>query len=361
MGKLKEFLENIGATRSDSPLKAISAHERDYFYHSHTTMLLEIGKAMKSTFTEPEKTLHLITSSITLILNTERSILFLLDKTSGGLRIASYNGLMNQRIVETTNINVGEGFVGDIAKHKEPAMNNRECTIITGLDVKNVIGAPIIYQDEVFGVITADSKRDGSNFTENELKLLSILANLAAIDIQSSNTHRKMKQKNERLTALCEISKAMTSTLELQKLLDLIVDKAIALTNGTSGSIMLIEEGSDILQIMSSRGLQSDVSERIKLHIGEGITGSVAQTGKPIIENDVSKNPKYVVAAREVRSELAVPMLLEDKIIGVINVDSTRLNAFTTDDEELLATLSAQATVAINNAKTFAKLSGKSR
>ena len=165
-----------------------------------------------------------------------------------------------------------------------------------------------------------------------------------------------MRKKNERLTALFEIGMAMTSTLELQRLLDLIIDKAIYLTSATSGSLILIEEGSDVLIIKSARGLQPDAPEKIKLKLGQGITGIVAKTGKPIREGNVLKNPYYVSALKEVNSELAVPMLLEGKIIGVINVDSVRPNAFSAQDEELLSTLSSHATIAIKNAKLFEKL-----
>ncbi|RMF93132.1 MAG: GAF domain-containing protein [Candidatus Schekmanbacteria bacterium] len=356
MGKMKFFFSSI-FKKTDSLSEGMAEHERDYFYNAHTTMLLEIGKAMKSSFTDPDQTMNLITSSVTLILNTERSLLFLNDKNTNQLNIASASGIINPDILKNISINFGEGFIGKIAESKEPRMEHNKVKIAENFEVSEIIGAPIIYQDELFGVLTADSKRAGKKFNENDLKLLSILANLAAIDIESSNIHKAMKQRNERLTALCDISRAMTSTLELQKLLDLIVDKALALTNATSSSIMLIDEETQILNIMAFRGLQEGTSERVKLKVGEGITGTVAKTGKPILENNVRKNPHYVEVAKEISSELAVPMFYEGKIMGVINVDSIHLNAFTEEDLELMTTLSNHASVAINNAKLFEKMS----
>ncbi len=355
MSKIKSFFSSLLRDKNASGTN-ISDHERNYFYSAHTTMLLEIGKAMQSTFTKPEETMDLITSSVTLILNTERSFLFLRDRNMKRLNIASASGLVNPDILKKSPPDFSKGFIGQIAKSKIPQIKHESVRIAENFEVSEIIAAPIVYQDEVFGVITADSKRGGGIFSENDLKLLSILANLAAIDIQSSNIHKAMKQKNERLTALCDISKAMTSTLDLQKLLDLIVDKAITLTNATSSSIMLIEEESDILNIKAFRGLQEDTSERVKLKIGEGITGYVAKNGEAILENNVRSNPRYVAVSKDISSELAVPMIFGGKTTGVINVDSIHLNAFSGEDKELLTTLSNHASAAINNAKLFEKM-----
>lgn len=356
MGKFKSFLSSI-VKKTDTHPEGMPSHERSYFYNAHTTMLLEIGKAMKSSFTAPEQTMDIITSSITLILNTERSLFFLKDKKTGRINIASASGLFNPDILSKTSPDFSKEFIGDVAKSKEPQIKHEPVKISDNFEVSEIIAAPIIYQDKVFGVITADSRRVGDRFTDDDLKLLSILANLAAIDIECSSIHKAMKQRNERLTALCDISQAMASTLHLQKLLDLIVDKAISLTNATSSSIMLIDKQNEILNIMSFRGLEEDTSERVKLKVGEGITGTVAKEGKAILENNVRNNPQYVAVSNDVSSELAVPMIFEGKITGVINVDSIHLNAFTEEDKELLITLSNHASIAINNAKLFEMMS----
>ena len=326
-------------------------------YQIQTTMLYEIGKAMNSSIKDLQHTLELITSSVPNILEVERSLLMLIDEENKCLTIRSGSGLVTNEFIKNFKINIGEGIIGKVAKDGKPKLvKDQSLEPKNELGVSSFIAAPLKIEELVLGVITADSKTDRSDFKEDDLKLLNVLAGLAAIDVQNAKIHEMMRKKNERLTALFEIGKAMTSTLELQRLLDLIIDKAIYLTTATSGSLILIEKGSDILIIKSARGLQPDAPEKIKLKLGEGITGVVAKTGKPIREGNVLKNPYYVPALKEVNSELAVPMLLEGKIIGVINVDSVRANAFSAQDEELLSTLSSHATIAINNAKLFEKL-----
>ncbi len=148
----------------------------------------------------------------------------------------------------------------------------------------------------------------------------------------------------------------MNSTLKLQELLDLIIDKAIEVTKASSGSLMLIEEEDKRLIIRSSRGLSAKVMQDVKLKFGEGVTGWVAEKGLPLLVPDVSKDERYRSVNNKVKSELAVPMVIEGEVIGVINVDNYEINAFTCWDLETLSTLASAATVAIRNAELFEKL-----
>ena len=87
-------------------------------------------------------------------------------------------------------------------------------------------------------------------------------------------------------------------------------------------------------------------------HIGlsEGITGFVAKTGKPVIVNDTLKDNRYIAVRKDIMSELAVPIKTDDKKIGVLNVESTKLNAFDENDLFLISAIADQASIAIQNA-----------
>jgi len=93
-----------------------------------------------------------------------------------------------------------------------------------------------------------------------------------------------------------------------------------------------------------------------KLKIGEGITGWVAKQGKPVLVPDVTRDKRYIKIDKDVKSELAVPLILEDEVIGVVNVDSTRASAFTQEDMELIFTLASQSAKIIQNAKLYETL-----
>jgi len=162
--------------------------------------------------------------------------------------------------------------------------------------------------------------------------------------------------ENSRLTELYNLSRVISSTLEPQEVLNLIIDAAVKITKATTGSLMLIDRDSGILNIEVARGFPPRVVGDTKLKIGEGITGWVAKQGKPVLVPDVTRDKRYIKIDKDVKSELAVPLILEDEVIGVVNVDSTRASAFTQEDMELIFTLASQSAKIIQNAKLYETL-----
>jgi signal transduction histidine kinase len=159
----------------------------------------------------------------------------------------------------------------------------------------------------------------------------------------------------ERLQLLYQVSNVIHSTLEPQGALQLIVSEAVRLMHASSGSVVLINPTSGFLEIHASQNLPV-VATRLKLRVGEGITGWVARTGKPVRVGDVTQDPRYVMAHRTVRSELAVPLEVNGETRGVLNVDSDRADAFTTGDQELLQELAVQAAKVIQNTWLYEQL-----
>jgi signal transduction histidine kinase len=170
----------------------------------------------------------------------------------------------------------------------------------------------------------------------------------------------RLKSRYEQLQLLYQVSKVIHSTLEPQEALQLIVSEAVRLMQATSGSVVLINPTSDFLEIHASHNLPA-AATRLKLRMGEGITGWVAQTGKPVRVGDVTRDPRYVMARRGVRSELAVPLEVNGETRGVLNVDSDRPDVFTAEDQELLQELAAQAAKVIQNTWLYEQLRLKAR
>ena len=159
----------------------------------------------------------------------------------------------------------------------------------------------------------------------------------------------------ERLQLLYQVSNVIHSTLEPQEALQLIVSEAVRLMHASSGSVVLINPTSGFLEIHASQNLPS-AATRLKLRVGEGITGWVARTGKPARVGNVTQDPRYVMARRSVRSELAVPLEVNGETRGVLNMDSDRADAFTAEDQELLQELAVQAAKVIQNTWLYEQL-----
>lgn len=170
----------------------------------------------------------------------------------------------------------------------------------------------------------------------------------------------ELRARLARLTQLYQVSNVLHSTLDPQEALQLIVREAVQLTRGNSGSVILINPRTHLLEIHAAIGLPENAGE-VKLRVGEGITGWVALTGKPTLVPDVSKDLRYIEVSSKVRSELTVPLIVQGEVRGVLNVDSHTLDAFTKSDEELLQELGVQAAKVIHHTWLYEQARLKAR
>ena len=165
----------------------------------------------------------------------------------------------------------------------------------------------------------------------------------------------RLKSRLERLELLYQVSNIIHSSLEAQEALQLIVSQAVRLVGASSGSVVLINPTTGLLEIHASQNLPAS-ARRLQLRVGEGITGWVARHGKPARVGDVSGDSRYVAVRRGVKSELAVPLEDNGQVRGVLNVDSDRAEAFSPDDQDLLQELAVQAVKVIQNSWLYEQL-----
>jgi signal transduction histidine kinase len=177
---------------------------------------------------------------------------------------------------------------------------------------------------------------------------------------QMSEEFAELKAQFDRLNLLYQVGNVIHSTLDPQEALRLIVDQAVRLMRASSGSAILINPTTGLLEIHAASGLPVGAAN-LKLRIGEGVTGWVARTGKPARVGDVAQDPRYVMVRPEVRSELAVPLEVNGELRGVLNVDSDRADAFSAADQELLEALAVVAARVIHNTWLYEQLRLKAR
>ena len=170
-----------------------------------------------------------------------------------------------------------------------------------------------------------------------------------------NKTLEKLKSSHERLRLLYQVSNVIHSTLDSQEALQLIVSEAVRVMRASSGSLVLINPTTSFLEIHAAQNLSAD-ARKLKLRVGEGITGWVAQTGKAACVGDVTQDKRYVSVRRDIRSELAVPLEVQGEVRGVINVDSDRADAFSEEDQELLQELAIQAAKVIHHTWLYEQL-----
>ncbi|MBI5167468.1 MAG: response regulator [candidate division NC10 bacterium] len=180
-----------------------------------------------------------------------------------------------------------------------------------------------------------------------------------ALDLENQKLLQELKQKVETLSALYEVGKALTSTLDLEQVLPLVMEKAQELLGAEASSLLLIDPGTGELAFQVALGKKGSVVRELRLKKGEGIAGWVALQGRSALVNDVHQDPRFCRAVDErteftTRSLVCVPLLAREQVIGVIEVINRRDGRpFEERDLELLNSLAAQATLAILNARHY--------
>src|SRR5277367_3702428 len=135
---------------------------------------------------------------------------------------------------------------------------------------------------------------------------------------------------------------------------------AVRSTRAESGSFILVNPNSGLLDIEASHGL-SERAKKVKLRPGEGITGWVATTGKPVRTGDVRREKRYVSINAKIRSEMAVPVEIRGQVVGLLNVDSVKVDAFSATDEARLIDMALEAAQWLELAWEIDQLRLKSR
>ncbi len=171
---------------------------------------------------------------------------------------------------------------------------------------------------------------------------------------------RVSKDRLSWLNTLYEIARDVNSTLSLKKRLNIIVEKATTLLKVERASLMLLDKSSRFLTIQAATGLSPAIIRKSRIKIGEGISGWVAQKGRPLLIQDLRKEKRFPIQEKggySTHSLLSVPLKVRGKTIGVLNVNNKRKKAvFTRADLDLLSALADEAGIAVSNARLFEEL-----
>ncbi|OGO19198.1 MAG: hypothetical protein A2Z15_05110 [Chloroflexi bacterium RBG_16_50_11] len=181
--------------------------------------------------------------------------------------------------------------------------------------------------------------------------------------MNSSGSHgarTKAELQRSELLVLSRISAALSGLWDLDAILGVGLDNTLDIMNGTIGEILLIDENTGELSHIVHRGLSKEFVENVRLSLGEGITGSVAQSGKAVLLEDITSDPRVahreLVVAEGLKAYISVPLRARDKVLGVLNVASRLPRKFTTSDMHLLYAIGDQLGIAVEHARLYERL-----
>ena len=250
-------------------------------------------------------------------------------------------------------------MAGWAAKFKQPVILNdttsdprvdREMETHTGLNINSLIAVPLIGKGHMIGVVEAINKREGE-FTEADLDILTGLNNQMAVAIDNARLYRDVKKEALEKDLLYEIGKKLSSSLTLDELLSDIMTSLKKVVEYDVGGIFLVEPEANEIKSIYTVGYDPRFDDQIQLKIGQGLVGYVANTNEPVIVSDVAGDDRYVNANPDTKSEIVVPIMIDDRLVGVINLESDKLNAYDQYSVSLISAFASQAAVSLE--RTF--------
>jgi sigma-B regulation protein RsbU (phosphoserine phosphatase) len=265
--------------------------------------------------------------------------------------------------IERMRIKRGQGIVGQAALHKKSILihdvgtpdNYVEHYINANPHVRSELAVPLIVKNKVIGVVDIQSEYP-EFFTADHQRLLELVASRVAVAVENARLYTRVSRQAETLTVLNEISREITSILDLDDLLERIGHLMKRVIDFQMFTILLWNDRRERLEHRFSTRYGERITRERTISLGDGIIGSAAQLREPVLAPDVRKDPRYVAENPETRSELAVPLIYKGKVIGVVDLEHTRLNYFTEDHQRTLGTLAAQVAISIANARLYQRI-----
>jgi signal transduction histidine kinase/putative methionine-R-sulfoxide reductase with GAF domain len=221
------------------------------------------------------------------------------------------------------------------------------------------MGVPLNAGAEVIGVISVGSTNPAILYTEDQYNILQAIADQAAGAIVKSRLLNETQTRARQLASLNEVTRGLTSTLELDPLLHDIMDSAVEILNCEAGSLLLLDQDTQelVFEVVVGPVAEQFLGERQKL--GVGLAGKVAESMEPMIVNNVEQSPDWDSEPDQetgflTRGMLVVPMHYKGDVIGVLEViNKKNRTPFSVEDQELLNAFAGQAAVAVENVRLY--------
>jgi sigma-B regulation protein RsbU (phosphoserine phosphatase) len=333
---------------------------------SHTPtvepLLLEVADVVNTTL-DLDTLLRRVGELVRRVIDFEIFAILLLNEKTQELRVRFSIGHPPE-VVEKMRIKVGEGVTGLAAQRREAVLVNdisKTRHYIQSLPtVRSELAIPLIVKNRVIGVIDIEAPQ-ANYFTEEHRRLLTLIASRIAIGIENARLYTRVSRQARTLTVLSEVSRELTSILNLDELLKRIGKLVTRLIDYQMFSILLLDESGTKLVHRFSLRFNENVHVKHDIPVGRGLVGHAAAHRHAVLAPDVTKDPRYIPLNPETRSELCVPLFYKDKVIGVLDLEHTRRAFFTEDHVRTMSTLAAQVAIAIENAQLYERIAQQER
>ncbi len=320
-------------------------------------LLLEVADVVNTTL-DLDTTLRRVAELVRKVIDYEIFGILLLNEKTQELYFRFSVGHQRE-VADRLRIKLGEGVTGTAAQKGEAILVDdvsADSRYISALpNVRSELAVPLIVKNRVIGVIDIESPQP-NHFTEDHKRLLTLIASRMAIGIENARLYTRISRQARTLLLLNEIARELTSILNLDELLKRVGELLSRLIDYQMFSVLLLDSAETILQHRFSLRFQENILLKHDVPVGQGLVGYAAEHKQAVLVRDVKKDSRYIETNPETRSELAVPLIYKDKVIGVLDLEHTKRGFFTEDHQRTITTLAAQIAIAIENARLYEEI-----
>ncbi len=299
-------------------------------------------------------------------METDSGTLYLLDPEKNELSFEVVKG-KNARKLKGLRMRADSGIAGRVVSTKKPYVSadldkDRHWLGLKTSEIqKNMLAVPLKIKDEVIGVIQVIHKRKDARFTKADLRVLASIANHFSILMERGNLFTELDDRIKQLSILHDVGTLLISTLDQHVVRRRAIEAITRLMRAETGSLLLVDKEAGELFFEVALGEKGKALKEIRLKIGEGIAGWVAEHGKSVIVHDVAKDKRFQQRVDKksefkTRDMVCVPVTIKNNIIGVIQAINRINGSFTKDDLKLFELFSHQVAIALDNARLYEEI-----
>ena len=334
-----------------SPPPTLSGNERDILL-----TLFDLGRKVASVL-DLDELLERIPSLVHRLVPFDAFGVYFVNPKRGVLKLVYSVGYPDS--AAGFEMSVTAGVLGRVIAAQHPLVSGdvaaEPAYVSIVSDMQSTLVVPLLHKAQSIGALNVLS-RDRDRYSERDVAILRQFAAHVATALVNARLFAQQRSDAEAFETLAEIGRDMGQLLDLDELLSRIAQLATRVVDYRTFGILLVNEATNELEIKTAVKYGSKV-DLPKVRVGEGLVGYAALHREAVLAPDVSKDPRYIQVVDDVRSELVVPMLIKDRCIGVFDLESPELDAFSKRDVEILTLLASQAAVAIENARLYEELS----
>ena len=326
------------------------------------TLLIEVADVLNTTL-DLDTLLQRVAEVVKRVIDYQIFSILLLNERHQELRFRFQIGHVPE-VAERIRVKVGQGVTGRAVKERRTILvddvSKDQNYIEAVARVRSELAVPLINKNKVIGVMDLEAREPGY-FKEDHARLLTLIASRIAVSIENARLCTRIVRQANNLALLNEISRDFTSILDLDQLLKRIGDLLLKIIDYQMFSILLLDENKQKLVHRFSVRFKENIQIKHDIPLGRGLVGAAALEKKPVLVADVSKDPRYIKANPETRSELCVPLIHKGDVIGVLDLEHTRKGFFTEEHVRTMTTLAAQIAIAVENARLYERIAREER